>query len=88
MLQLQERLFSNLPRPKYFLVIRGGTHFSFNNRFSDSPAAMLMSGTETQFNVICRYSIAFLEKHLLGKTEADQVLALKDPMLSEYLHEP
>lgn len=88
MLQLQERLFRNLPKPKYFLVVRGGTHFSFNNRFSDSPGAMLMSGLETQFDVIRRYSIAFLEKYLLGKTEADQVLRQKHSMLSNYLYEP
>ncbi len=88
MLDLHERIFRNLSPPKYFLVVKGGTHFSFNNRFSDGLGARLMSGSETQFEVIRRYSMAFLERHVLGREEAEGVLRERDPMLADYWKEP
>lgn len=88
MLELQERIFRSFSPPKYFLVVQGGTHFSFNNRFSDSFGARLMSGSESQFQVVRRYSIAFLERHVLGREDADRVLREKDPMLTTYWREP
>ncbi|MEJ5378147.1 MAG: hypothetical protein WHX93_16345 [bacterium] len=88
MLDLQERIFRNLSPPKYLLVVKGGTHFSFNNRFSQSLGARLMSGSETQFEVIRRYSMAFLERHVLGKEEAEAVLRQKDPLITDYWSEP
>ncbi len=88
MLDLHERIFRNVSPPKYFLVVKGGTHFSFNNRFSESLGARLMSGSETQFQVISRYSMAFLEWHVLGKEEAQAVLRQKDPLITDYWREP
>lgn len=87
MLELQEKIFRSVSPPKYFLVLKGGTHFSFNNGFSYGFGARLMSGSESQFEVIRRYSIAFLERHVLGGDHADQVLMEKDPMLTTYWRE-
>ncbi|MGQ9860366.1 MAG: alpha/beta hydrolase family protein [Thermodesulfobacteriota bacterium] len=88
MSELQARIFRNLSPPKYFLVIRGGNHFSFNNRFSNSLGARLMSGSESQFELIRRYSIAFLERHVLGRKDAEGLLKEKDPLLGSYWREP
>lgn len=87
MLELETRIFRNVSPPKYLLVVKGGTHFSFNNRFSGALGARLMSGTESQFEVIRRYSIAFLERHVLGREYAEHVLRENDPMLAGYWRE-
>ena len=78
------KIHRNLPHPKYFLEIKGASHFSFNNRFVDNRRKRLLSGTEEQFEVIRRYSIAFLEKHIAGKKYADHVLECNDRMLTRY----
>ena len=82
MAAIAEKIYRNLPAPKYFLEVRGATHFSFNNRFSSTPMARLLSGTEKQFEVTRRYSIAFLEHYVAGRKESDHVLERSDPMLT------
>ena len=81
---LEQTIFSNMPVPKYFLEIKGATHFSFNIRTSSGPGTRLLSGSEQESNVITRYSIAFLEKYVAGKTAYDRVLQQDDPMLTRY----
>ncbi|MCX7805672.1 MAG: hypothetical protein N3A38_10850 [Planctomycetota bacterium] len=89
MSELSARIFVSVAPPKYFLVVRDAGHFSFNNSFWDSRAARaLLSGTEEQFDVIRKYSIAFLEKHVLGKNGADIVPGRTDRMLTRCLAEP
>jgi predicted dienelactone hydrolase len=87
MVELADKVYSNLPPPKYLLEIMGANHFSFNNRFSDKWGARLLSGSEEQFQVIRRYSIAFLERHVAGKIEAEKTLQHQDPLLTRYLKE-
>ncbi|MCD4826091.1 MAG: hypothetical protein K8S55_15985 [Phycisphaerae bacterium] len=84
MAKLTKKIFNNLAAPKYLLEIKGASHFSFNNCFSDTLAAQLLSGTNKQFDVIRRYAIAFLEKHVNGKTNTNSVLEKQDTMLSDY----
>ncbi len=74
MAALSAKIFRNVSVPKYFLEIMGATHFSFNNRFSRTLAAKRLSGNEEQFEVIRKYSIAFLEKYVAGKEDLDHVL--------------
>lgn len=88
MLELQEKLYRNVSPPKYLLEVKGANHFSFNNRFVDNLRARLLSGTEEQFGVIRRYSIAFLERHVAGKKDSDQVLEQGHALLTRYLREP
>jgi predicted dienelactone hydrolase len=88
MRELSDRIFRNASPPKYFLEVKGASHFSFNNRFAESPMTMLLSGTEEQFEVIRRYSIAFLEKHVEGRQESGHVLERGDPLLTRYAVEP
>jgi hypothetical protein len=88
MLEPSAKIFRNVWSPKYFLEIKGATHFSFNNRFADNRRTSLLSGTEEQFEVIRRYSIAFLEKHVAGRQDTGYVLEGRDPLLTRYVTEP
>ena len=83
--ELEMTLFNNMPVPKYFLEIKGGTHFSFNIRTSDGPGTRLLSGSEKEFEVINRYGIAFLEKYVAGCPCDESVLKQGDPMLTRYV---
>ena len=88
MSELAGKIHRNLSPPKYFLEIKGASHFSFNNRLVDNRRARLLSGTEEQFEVIRRYSIAFLEKHVAGRKDTDNVLGQKDSLLARYIRNP
>jgi hypothetical protein len=85
---LSAKIYRNVSSPKYFLEVKGASHFSFNNRFADNRRTKLLSGTEEQFEVIRRYAIAFLEKHVAGKRGAGQVLERSNPRLTRYVREP
>lgn len=86
--ELSSKIFRSVSAPKYFLEIKGGSHFSFNNRFKFTLGARLLSGQEEHFEVIRRYSIAFLEKYVAGREDAARVLEKGDPLLVRYLAEP
>lgn len=88
LLQLEEKIYRSVSPPKYLVEIKGARHGSFNNRFTDTPRTRLLSGTEEQFEVIRRYSIAFLEMHVAGKRDPDNVLEHGHAMLTRYLREP
>jgi polyhydroxybutyrate depolymerase len=88
MAELAEKVYAHLPAPKYLLEVRQGTHFSFNNRLSDSAWTRRLSGTEEQFEVIRRYSLAFLETHVAGRPGAGRVLEQNDPLLTRHVQEP
>lgn len=86
--ELSAKIFRNVSPPKYFLELKGASHFSFNNRFADNRRARLLSGSETQFEVIRRYAIAFLEKYVAGRQDSGHVLERRDPLLTRYVTEP
>ena len=88
MAELAQKVYGNMPPPKYFLEVRGANHFSFNNRFTDNGMATLLSGSPKHFEIIRRYSTAFLEKHVAGRRDAKRVLERSDPMLTRYVTEP
>ena len=88
MSELSAKIFRNVSSPKYFLELKGGNHFSFNNRFADNRRTRLLSGTEKQFELIRRYSIAFLEKHVAGRKDSGYILERSDPLLTRYVMEP
>lgn len=88
MADLEAKIYRNVWPPKYFLEVKGAGHFSFNNSFADNRRTRLLSGTEEQFEVIRRYSIAFLEKHVAGRKDSDHVLERSDPLLVQYVTDP
>ena len=74
-----------MPAPKYFLEIRGANHFSFNVRLSEDFGSKALSGSKREFDVITRYSIAFLNKYVAGKPGQDEILLEKERMLTKYI---
>lgn len=88
MSELSAKIYRNVSLPKYFLEVQGASHFSFNNRFTDNRGTKLLSGAEEQFEVIRRYSIAFLEKHVAGRKDPGHMLERCDPLLTRYHMEP
>jgi predicted dienelactone hydrolase len=85
--ELADKVYRNLAPPKYLLVLKGGNHFSFNNRFSDKPGSSFLGGSEEQFDVIRRYSIAFLEKYVSGQKDGGGILERQDPLVTRYTRE-
>jgi len=88
MVQLEEKIYREVSPPKYLLEVRGANHFSFNNHFSDNIRTRLLSGTEKQFEVIRRYSIAFLETYVAGKRDSAPVLEQGDALLTRAVSQP
>ena len=89
MAEIADKVYRNMPLPKYFLEVKGANHLSFNNQFTDRRTARFLSGNDKQlFDVIRRYSIAFLEKYVGGRKDAVQVLNQGDPLLTRYLRDP
>lgn len=84
MLEVSEKIFNNVASPKYFLEVKGANHFTFNDQLFSTPGAWLLSGGERKFDVIRRYSIAFLEKHVTGRQDLAPQLEKNDAMLTVY----
>ena len=84
MRDIESEFFKSLSPPKYFVEVKGGTHFSFNNTFSDTLLSRSFSGKAQEFAVIARYAAAFLEKYVAGKGDAGRVLESSDPRLSQF----
>lgn len=86
MAALQDKLYRNLPAPRYLLEVAGADHLSFNDGFSDRLASRWLSGTPDEHDVIRRYAMAFLERHVGGgaQGEATAVLDVRDGRLTRY----
>ncbi|MBI2899034.1 MAG: alpha/beta fold hydrolase, partial [Planctomycetes bacterium] len=84
---LADLAFRTFPAPKYFLEVKGGNHFSFNHNLSDRAWARSFGGTREQHEVIRKYAVAFLERHVAGRESEAAVLEKQDPMLSVYRRE-
>lgn len=88
MAEIADKVYRNMPAPKYFLEIKGANHLSFNNQLAGRRLARLLrDDDERLFDVISRYSIAFLEKYVAGSKDAEQVLNQNDPLLTLYLRD-
>jgi len=85
--ELENMLFRNMKPPKYFLEIKGASHFSYNIRLSYAPGTKVLSGSKREFSVITRYSIAFLEKYVARKSGYDDILLNGDPMVTRFVRE-
>jgi predicted dienelactone hydrolase len=81
--ELSQTIYRNMPVPKYYLEVRGANHFSFNVRLSEGVGSRALSGNEKEFDVITRYSVAFLEKYVAAKQGEDEILNRKDKMLTK-----
>lgn len=88
MAEIAERVYGSLRGPKYFFEVKGASHFSFNNGFSNRAALLRLCGTEAEFAVIRRFAIAFLERHVCGLQAVDAALNQDDPGLTGRRCEP
>ena len=84
MADVESDMFESFAPPKYFLEIKGGTHFSFNNTFNDTFLGRSFSGKTAEFEVIVRYGTAFLQSYVAGKPDLERVLEASDPRLSRF----
>ena len=84
MAELADKLYGSFAPPKYYLEVKAASHFSFNSRFRDTRLARRLSGSPEQHDVIRRYSIAFLERHVAGREDPSGTLDKTDPMLTRY----
>ncbi len=76
------RLYANLSAPKYLLVTKRADRS--DRDFRDQYDFRCFGANEEQSNVIRRYAIAFLEKHVAGTNSVDSVLEDEDPLLTTY----
>ncbi|HOW96208.1 MAG TPA: hypothetical protein P5567_08215 [Kiritimatiellia bacterium] len=88
MAELSGKVYRNLPVPKYFLEVKGANHLSFNNSFAGRTSSRPGADDSRIFDVIRRYSIAFLEKHVAARGDDGRVLERGEAMLTRYLKEP
>ncbi len=73
--------------PKYYLVSRGGTHFTFGNRGCGKLPLYEAVESIDQMNAICRYGLAFFEKYVRMDPSAGDPLKDTDPAWAYYLME-
>lgn len=88
MSEISNKIYKSMSSPKYFLEIKEANHFSFNNRFVHDQMIGILSGKPEMFEVIRRYSIAFLQTYVSGKKDFSRELKQSDPMLTRYEKEP
>lgn len=82
MAALADKLYRNFGTPKYFLELKGGNHFSFNDNLSRTWVSSWLSGGEEQLATLRRTSIAFLERYVNGDAQAGELLLQEDPHFS------
>ncbi len=88
MRELSDKIFRNVSSPKYFVEIRGATHFSFSNRLTSGLGSRLLSGSRREFETINLYSVAFLQKYVAGKPGHEEILKKKERPLLKYIFFP
>lgn len=73
--------------PKYLLIIKDSTHFTFGN--SGCGKAPLYQAVQTvpQTSAIVRYGAAFFNKYLKNDLSADKQLNKTDSALAYYIKE-
>lgn len=81
---LAEKVFRNLSPPKFFLEIEGAEHGSFNNWYKGGLLKLFIGGNDKQFDIITRYSIAFLERYIKGDRSTEVQLGRQEPQLTRY----
>ncbi|MDQ7778947.1 MAG: serine hydrolase [Planctomycetota bacterium] len=81
-------VFDKVAPPKYYLVLKDGTHFSFGNSVAQGEPLPKAVETNPQARALCAYSLAFFDKYLRGDAEsAAVVLDQADPAWAYYVRE-
>jgi len=78
-------LYERANPPKYYLVLRDATHFTFGNTPCQQYSTISdCQASDPRVRAINSYSSAFFEKYLKNSTEADRQLSRTDPILLLY----
>jgi len=80
--------YPDLPRPKYFLEVEGAGHGSFTSDGDDVRTPDRARAVADRHDLIARYTAAFLERHVLGRSTDDAILATTSPGLVQCRCEP
>lgn len=80
-------LYERASVPKYYLVVKNATHFTFSNQEYQGLPLYQTVEQNPQTNVISRYGLAFFQKYLKNDPSADTQLATTDPNLVYYSKE-
>jgi len=73
--------------PKYYLVLKDATHFSFTSRVCGDTPLYQAAETSFQAKAICRYGLAFLERYVRENIYAEKVCREIFPGLVYYERE-
>jgi predicted dienelactone hydrolase len=85
--ELQRRMiYDEASPPKYYLVLKDGTHFSFGNGVCGNARLCDAVETNVQARAICRYGLAFFERYVRRETEAARQLQTSDPAWAYYVN--
>jgi acetyl esterase/lipase len=79
---------ANLPPPTYLVETRGRGHYAFTSRASRRPMAWLRRGSAGELALTARLATAFLERHLLGREEAELPDPASRPLVVEWRGKP
>jgi len=80
-------IYNRVNPPRYYLVLKDATHFAFGNRGCGRRPFYRAVNENAQANAICRYGLAFLDKHLRKDPFADAQLKRSDPAWAYYVRE-
>ncbi|MFH1902802.1 MAG: hypothetical protein ABIK20_01935 [Candidatus Omnitrophota bacterium] len=77
--------YDKAPTPKFYLILKNSTHFSFGNEVCGGMPLYEAVETNSQANAICRYGSAFFEKYLRGNLSAGKQLDKSNPAWVYYI---
>ncbi|MFH1713289.1 MAG: hypothetical protein ABH896_03835 [Candidatus Jacksonbacteria bacterium] len=80
-------VYDSAVSPKYLLIIKNSTHFTFGNSGCGETPLYQAVETVPQTNAIVRYGVAFLNKYLKNDLTADGQLNKNSSALAYYIKE-
>lgn len=80
-------LYERARPPKYYLVLKNATHFSFTNRVCGDIPLYQATAFNLQAKAICEYGLAFLERYICGNISAGKKLSETSQALVYYKKE-
>jgi hypothetical protein len=83
----RRKVYDQARTAKYYLILKDATHFTFGNKGCGGLPLPQAVSEEAQPRVICRYALAFFDKHLRQDAAAEPVLKESDPALVYYVKE-
>lgn len=80
-------VYDKVRPPKFYLVLKDATHFAFGNRACKGLPTYQAVESVPQVSAICRYGLAFFDKHVRKDMGAARQLDETSPALAYYVKE-